>query len=105
MVWYGMVGYGMVWYGMVEVLAVSHTLLHISGESVSVCLCLCLSVSSFLAVCLSLDAILFLVTCTRLYKPLCWSFGPLVGPLVADCSKRATDGDRPCFHLDNHYGG
>ena len=95
----------MVWYGMVEVLAVSHTLLHISGESVSVCLCLCLSVSSFLAVCLSLDAILFLVACTRLYKPLCWSFGPSVGPLVADCSERATYGDRPCFHLDNHYGG
>jgi len=29
----------------------------------------------------------FLVACTQLYKPLCWSVGLLVGPSVGRCSQ------------------
>ena len=39
----------------------------------------------------------FLVACKQLYKPLCWSVGPLVGPSVAGSSEHATYGDWPCF--------
>ena len=42
--------------------------------------------------------LVYLVACTRLYKPLCWSVRWLVGPSVAVCSEYATYGDWPCFY-------
>ena len=53
----------------------------------------------------------FLVACTRVYKPLCWSVCRLVGPSVgrlvcwsvgrsvAECLEHATYGDRPCSYF------
>ena len=49
----------------------------------------------------------FLVACTRLYKSLCRSVGPLVGRSVgwsvAVCEVLTTYGDRPCFVCNKIY--
>ena len=45
---------------------------------------------------------IFLVACTRHYKPLCWSVGRSVGLLETDCLEHATYGDRPWFISDTH---